>query len=78
MNDIRGLLRLAIATLLLCLLLAMLIAPWPGGPTGLESFAAINEALFGRYALAFEILAVLLLAALIGALLLARKEGPRP
>jgi len=72
----RRLFPLASAALLLCFLLVVLIAPWPGEPTGLESFLAIGEALFGRYALSLEILGALLLAAMIGALLLARREGP--
>jgi NADH-quinone oxidoreductase subunit J len=71
-----GTVKLVLAALLLSLLLVVLISPWPVGPTGVESFQAIGEALFGRYALSFEILAVLLLAAMVGALLLARKEGP--
>lgn len=72
----RGFLLLAVVALLLGLLLVVLMAPWPGGPTGVESFLAIGEALFGRYAIALEIMAVLLLAAMIGALFLARREKP--
>jgi NADH:ubiquinone oxidoreductase subunit 6 (subunit J) len=44
---------------------------------GLDAGAAIGVSLFVRdYAVPFELLSVLLLAAVIGALLLARKDGP--
>ncbi len=37
--------------------------------------ALLAEALFGKYVLPFEIASVLLLAAIIGSVLLARKKG---
>ena len=43
---------------------------------GLESGKALGGLLFGTYLVPFELLSVLLLAALLGALTIARKEGP--
>lgn len=70
--------KLALAVLLLVLLAGSMFmsTSWRALPTGLESFSDITETLFGPYFLAFEILSVLLLAALIGAVWMARKEKP--
>jgi len=45
-----------------------------GAPGGLESGRDVGLALFGDYLVPFELLSVLLLAAVFGALLLARKD----
>lgn len=45
-------------------------------PGGLESGRAVGMALFGEYIVPFELLSVLLLGAVFGALLLARKDRP--
>jgi NADH:ubiquinone oxidoreductase subunit 6 (subunit J) len=45
-------------------------------PGGLESGRAVGTALFGDYLVPFELLSVLLLGAVFGALLLARKDRP--
>jgi NADH:ubiquinone oxidoreductase subunit 6 (subunit J) len=47
---------------------------WWALPTGGDDFARLGEALFGPYLLAFELLSLLLLVALIGAVVLARRE----
>lgn len=67
-----------LAALLLLVLTGVLLVPasWQTAPTSVESFSAIGQVLFGQYLLAFEILSVLLLAALIGAIWLARKGVP--
>jgi NADH-quinone oxidoreductase subunit J len=44
----------------------------PGGAA--TNTAAISDAIFGQYLIPFEVVSVLLLAALIGAIVLARKE----
>jgi NADH-quinone oxidoreductase subunit J len=58
--------------------LAAAIRGAPDGPApgGLESGAAAGAALFGDYLVPFELLSILLLGAIFGALLLARREGP--
>jgi NADH-quinone oxidoreductase subunit J len=43
----------------------------PGGPAGLEALARL---LFSQYLLPFELTSVLLLAAMVGVLLLARRR----
>ena len=50
----------------------------PGGPLGgLDAGAAIGASLFFHdYVVPFELLSVLLLAAVLGALLLARRDRP--
>jgi len=50
------------------------VGPWKALPPGGESFAGISYVLFNRYVFPFEVLAVLLLAALVGAILLAKRE----
>jgi len=74
----RGAVKLVSAALLLLLLLGILLGPasWQARPSGIESFGAIVSTLFGKYLLAFEILSVLLLAALIGAVYMARRGSP--
>ncbi|HZN54376.1 MAG TPA: NADH-quinone oxidoreductase subunit J [Candidatus Polarisedimenticolaceae bacterium] len=56
--------------------LASAIGTLPAGPGvgGLESGRDVGLALFGDYLVPFELLSVLLLAAVFGALLLARRE----
>jgi NADH-quinone oxidoreductase subunit J len=63
------------------LLLAVVLALLSGAPTDLPRLAApeeltreIGDAILGRFALALELLGVLLLTALIGAIYLARPE----
>jgi NADH:ubiquinone oxidoreductase subunit 6 (subunit J) len=54
----------------------LLTAPsWRVLPRGVESFLGIGQAIFNEYLLPFEVLSVLLLAALIGAVFLAKREG---
>jgi len=69
-------LRRALAGLFLAILVALLLAApaWRALPRGVESFLGLGRALFGRYLLPFEVLSVLLLAALIGAVFLAKRE----
>ncbi len=70
-------LRKALAGLFLALLVSFLLTPvpWRALPQGVESFLGIGQAIFNQYLLPFEALSVLLLAALIGAVFLAKKEG---
>jgi NADH:ubiquinone oxidoreductase subunit 6 (subunit J) len=70
-------LRKTLAGLFLALLVSLLMTPlpWRALPQGVESFLGIGQAIFNQYLLPFEALSILLLAALIGALLLAKKEG---
>jgi NADH-quinone oxidoreductase subunit J len=49
--------------------------PFSGTPV--DSVAAIGRALFTEYAFAFEVTSVLILVAMLGAVVLARKEGHR-
>jgi NADH:ubiquinone oxidoreductase subunit 6 (subunit J) len=53
---------------------AVFQAPRPPAVTGLEGGAAIGASLFGAYLVPFELLSLLLLGAVFGALLLARKD----
>ncbi|HEX4823634.1 MAG TPA: NADH-quinone oxidoreductase subunit J [Candidatus Polarisedimenticolaceae bacterium] len=50
------------------------VTPTPPPGPGLESGAEIGASLFGAYLVPFELLSVLLLGAVFGALLLARKD----
>jgi NADH:ubiquinone oxidoreductase subunit 6 (subunit J) len=54
--------------------------PWEGDPSAPENPRGIAEFMFGAYALPFEVLSVVLLVALVGALVLAKpeqtEEGP--
>jgi len=53
---------------------AALQAKHPAAENGLENGAAIGASLFGAYLVPFELLSLLLLGAVFGALLLARKD----
>jgi len=66
-----------VGALLLLLLIFVIIARWnvpqgPAGPSG--SAGAIGRLLFTNYLLPFELTSVLLLAAMVGVLLLARRR----
>lgn len=51
---------------------------WGSAPTGNEDVTALAQVLFDQWALPFEVLSILLLVALLGALALAmRDEEPR-
>ena len=67
--------RLALLLLGLAAALAAIVttAPWQAVPQGQESYGQLAQAIFGPYLLPFELLSLLLLAALIGAVVLARK-----
>ncbi len=69
-------LALIVVVGLLGTLLAVVLSPraWHALPQGSETFGEISETLFGPQLLAFEVLSVLLLAALIGAVYLARRD----
>lgn len=58
-------------------LLALLLTPtrWGGLPQPAERFIEIGRAMFQTYLLPFEVLSILLLAALIGAVYMAKREG---
>jgi NADH-quinone oxidoreductase subunit J len=47
------------------------------GGTPVSSVAAIGRALFTEYAFAFEVTSILILVAMVGAVVLARREEPR-
>ena len=49
-------------------------APASSAPTASKSTAALGSLLFRRYLLPFEIVSVLLLAAMVGAILLSRRK----
>jgi NADH:ubiquinone oxidoreductase subunit 6 (subunit J) len=49
-------------------------APWQGEASNPENPRGIAEFMFGPYALPFEVLSVVLLVALVGALVLAKPE----
>ena len=75
-----GVLPLAASALLFVVLLLVYLrahTALPAGPSlpPSDSTQAIAHALFGTYALPFEVASVLLLAALVGAILLTRREG---
>jgi NADH:ubiquinone oxidoreductase subunit 6 (subunit J) len=77
-----GWLPLAGATVLFVLFMLVYVhaAPgWPKTPVAAapDSTSYIAGALFGSYALPFEVASVLLLAAMIGAIILTRQEGGR-
>jgi len=71
--------RLALLLLGLAAALAAIVttAPWQAVPQGQESYRQLAQAIFGPYLLPFELLSLLLLAALIGAVVLARKGNPQ-
>jgi len=70
-------LRRLIAGVFLAIVISLLLTPagWRVLPQGVESFFGIGQAIFNNYLLPFEVLSVLLLAALIGAVFLAKREG---
>jgi NADH-quinone oxidoreductase subunit J len=68
-----------VAVLMFLGLAGLLLRVWPVGTTAasdaaLGSTAAVGESLFRDYVLPFEVVSFLLLAALIGAIVLARKD----
>ena len=69
--------RRVLAGLFLIILVSLLLtsARWRVFPQGAESFLGLGRAIFNQYLLPFEVLSVLLLAALIGAVFLAKREG---
>ncbi len=73
---------LGVALLIFVGLASLMLRVWPIGTTAasdpaLGSTAAVGEVLFRDYVLPFEVVSFLLLAALIGAIVLARRdEGP--
>jgi len=68
---------MAFVLLFLLIVPALTFGPWKATPDGRESFSTIADSVFNRYAFPFEVLSVLLLAALIGAVLLAKRERER-
>ncbi|MEI7900750.1 MAG: NADH-quinone oxidoreductase subunit J [bacterium] len=74
----RGPAFLLCGSLFVGLLLLALRAPWkqgPGGAVFTPTTRMIGEALLGPYLLPFEIVSVLLLVGLIGAVVVARRES---
>jgi len=71
----------AIASAILALLIAITVAStdWPATGTRMATSAtALANALFNDYILAFEVVSVLLLAAVIGGVFLAKRERGEP
>ena len=62
------------AVLLFWALRALSAQPMPGAETPATTVAAIGERLFREYSFAFEATSVLILVAMVGAVILARKE----
>lgn len=83
-NQSLGVVPAAVATLLTTALLVFVscFAPWKAplkNPPLVSSAAQLGDLFLNRYLLPFEIASVVLLATLIGAVVIARKEvGPRP
>ena len=77
-NPARGLVSASFFGLLVAILLLIIVLkfPWPvKTPTDHGSTVPqIGDALLGKYLIPFEVLSLLLLAALIGAVMLVRKE----
>jgi NADH:ubiquinone oxidoreductase subunit 6 (subunit J) len=72
-----------VALLMFLGLASLVLRVWPIGTTPdsqpvLGSTAAVGESLFHDYVLPFEVVSFLLLAALIGAIVLARKDDGGP
>jgi NADH-quinone oxidoreductase subunit J len=71
------------AALAIGLLVELVWALTRGTDTGgfpdasVSSVAAIGQSLFTDYAFAFEVTSILILVAMVGAVVLARREGPR-
>jgi NADH:ubiquinone oxidoreductase subunit 6 (subunit J) len=71
----------AIASAILALLIAITVAStdWPATGTRMATSAtALANALFNDYILAFEVVSVLLLAAVVGGVFLAKRERGEP
>ncbi|MGD0836649.1 MAG: NADH-quinone oxidoreductase subunit J [Polyangia bacterium] len=75
MGSVGGFALFWVVATLLCFV--ALWAPWPIAslPPGQGSTAAIGDGLLGRWLLPFEIVSVLLVATMIGAIVIARKEA---
>jgi len=77
--------RLAVWAGLSCALLAVVTVavltrePWAVSPAALAPgfTRSLGQALLGPYLLVFELASVLLLSAMVGAIVIARREGPR-
>ncbi|MBI4393682.1 MAG: NADH-quinone oxidoreductase subunit J [Euryarchaeota archaeon] len=48
---------------------------WTSGTGGMEDMGLLAADIFGKYVLPFEVLSIVLLVALIGAIVIARKEA---
>jgi len=60
----------------LILVVAVTATAWPEGPTMVQTETkALAQTLFGEFVLPFEVVSVLLLAAVIGGVFLAKREG---
>jgi NADH-quinone oxidoreductase subunit J len=73
-----GLLPLLVGLLVFAvIMLALLRAPWPAAPQAApgDTVGLIGNGLFRTYALPFEVVSVLLLGAMVGAIVLTRREG---
>jgi NADH-quinone oxidoreductase subunit J len=73
-----GLLPLLVGLLVFAvILIAVLRVPWPVAPQAApaDTVTLIGNGLFQTYALPFEVASVLLLGALVGAIVLTRREG---
>jgi NADH-quinone oxidoreductase subunit J len=62
------------AVLLFWALRALTVQPMPGEDTPATTVREIGERLFRQYSFAFEATSVLILVAMVGAIILARKE----
>ncbi len=70
----------AVAAILLAILIAVVVGAtaWPAATERVHAFTTdIARALFGDFVLPFEIVSVLLLAAVIGGVFLAKRDEPR-
>jgi NADH:ubiquinone oxidoreductase subunit 6 (subunit J) len=57
----------------------ILKTPWPVTPTALKakvSVMGLGKALMGAYVFPFEVISIVLIAALIGTVVIAKKDGP--
>ncbi|HLE95929.1 MAG TPA: NADH-quinone oxidoreductase subunit J [Candidatus Thermoplasmatota archaeon] len=74
--DTKADVKLVTALLVLALLaLSAILSPaWREAPIGDESLPGVTAAIFTDYLVAFEVLSVLLLAALVGAVVIAIRE----
>ena len=67
------------AVIVLAVLLTIRSTPWPGGQAPIQPFGAnvvaqIGQAMFHQYAIPFELVSLVLIVALVGASVIARKE----